>query len=90
MGKPKHFKYRKITRHQYQTNIARRNREVRDLYNRLRPKFTEAYVTEFFMHNYFMNESATKSALVNSDKEPVDLATASIQYKTAIKEDFNL
>lgn len=73
-----------------QTNTVRREREVRDLFNRLMGKYRSDYVFDFFHQNYFITQSGVYEILKRTDKVPVDITTASIQYKTAIKEDFNL
>lgn len=74
----------------YTANLLRRNREVRDLFNRLCERHTRPYVLGFFATNYFMNETAIYHALRQVDKEPVDMEQASIQYREAIKESFRL
>lgn len=71
-------------------NSAKKRREVRDLYNKLRSKHTATYVLEFFQNNYFLSENAIHDALRKCDNKPVDHATASIQYLTAIHPDFKL
>jgi hypothetical protein len=90
MTKAKYFERKKKPRQHYQDNILRRNREVRDLFNKLCDKNTRPYVLEFFMLNYFMNENAIYHALRTVDRAPVDPARASIQYLTAINEKFKL
>lgn len=67
-----------------------RDREVRDLYNKLGKKFKYHIVLQFFQQNYFIQEGAILTTLRQVDNEPVDLSIASIQYKTAIDPTFNL
>jgi hypothetical protein len=63
---------------------------VRDLYNKLRVKFRYNIVLQFFEQNYFIQEPGIMLVLRQADREPVDMATASIQYKTAMEPTFNL
>lgn len=88
---PKHFKrVRSRFTIKPRQSVTVRDREVRDLYNKLRKTYVSDRVDEFFAMNYFMSKSAVEQALRRCDRKEVDLDTASIQYLTAIKEDFKL
>lgn len=71
-------------------NIARRNREIRDLYNLLRKTYNWQTVYEFFEINYFIDRWAVDRAIRLSDSRPVVKDKASLQYKQAIDTDYKL
>lgn len=84
-----HFKPKKTEKNP-EPQARARDREVRDLFNILMKKYRPEFVFQFFSENYFIGKAAVYQILKRSDKQPVCIDTASIQYLTAIKEDFNL
>ena len=70
--------------------MPNRNREIRDLYNKLRKSYKYSLVLDFFAQNYCIQEGQLMTVLRRTDKEPVDLKKASVAYQIAIKDDFNL
>jgi hypothetical protein len=71
-------------------NTLNRHREIRDVYNKLRKKYALPVVYTFFKENYFMQPSSVDQTITYVDKEPVNLETASIIYKTVMRDDFHL
>ncbi len=71
-------------------NTMNRHREIRDVYNKLRKKYTLTVVYAFFKENYFIQPSSVDHFITYVDKEPVNLETASIIYKTVMRDDFHL
>lgn len=67
-----------------------RQREIRDLFSKLRARYQEPLVYLFFEQNYFIQTSTIYQIIKRADNEPVDLAQASIQYKTAMQDNFHL
>lgn len=84
-------KQRKITVSQeVQECRMRKCREVRDLYNKFKPKYNYYAMLDWFRLNYFVQEMTLLAMIRRSDNLPIDHAQASINYTTAIKPDFNL
>ena len=77
-------------RPQKRPSLTNRNREVRDLYNKLCKTYKYWLVVQFISQNYRIQESHIMSVIRDSDNDPVDLSKASVTYLAAIKEDFNL
>ena len=88
--RPKYKYFQKRKRPITKDSMARRDREVRDLFSKLKSKYSTEYVMEFLENNYFMSARAVYMCLSRCDKEKVNHARASLQYLTAIKDDFNL
>jgi len=63
-------------------------REVRDVYNNLRKRYTLAVVHNFFYVNYWLQVRGVEYALSRVDNKPVDPSLASIVYTTVMKDDF--
>lgn len=69
---------------------AARAREIRDLYNKLRRKYRPDVVDQFFRDNYFIQPRTVEIFVKESDSQTVNAEAASIIYRTAIQENFNL
>jgi hypothetical protein len=84
MTKSKKYPYSDITFN------TRRNkwREVRDVVNRIRPRYKSEWVDDFMRRNYFLQPKAVEWILTNCDSEPLE--TKSITYLTVMRDDFNL
>lgn len=66
----------------------RRNREIRDIYRKLRNKYKTELLLQFFFTNYFIKEDAFYSIIGSIDDEPV--SEPSIQYNVAMRDSFKL
>lgn len=84
-------KRRKQSEAEIQSRL-RRNREVRDLYNRFRNERLYLYdrILDFFDRNYTLQERTIMHILKSVDDQPVEYATASIQYSAAMDANFKL
>jgi hypothetical protein len=69
---------------------ASRARELRDLNSKLRKKYRQNVVDEFFRLNYFIQPNTVEMIIRESDNKPVDLEKASLIYKTAMQDNFHL
>jgi len=67
---------------------VRRDREIRDIYKKLRAKYTVPPIIEFMQTNYFIGQSRIFQVLSRVDKEPVQ--NPSLIYRTAMDENFKL
>lgn len=71
----------------YESTI-RRDREVRDVFNKLRAKYRNDCVLDFISRNYFMTNMTVYNSVQRVDKLPV--TEPSIIYKTVMSDDFKL
>jgi hypothetical protein len=67
-----------------------RDREIRDIYNRLMPRYRYHIILTFIERNYWVREGSVMQILRRVDAEPVDPERASIAYNTAMGPDFHL
>lgn len=67
-------------------NKQRRNREVRDIHNKLRKKYTSETVMTFIEANYFIGEQQVYEIIRQVDTEPV--TNPSIIYQNVMRDDF--
>lgn len=70
--------------------MPNRNREIRDLYNKLCKTYKYYLVVKFISKNYCIGEGQIMVILRVTDKEPVDMEKASVIYQVAISDTFNL
>jgi hypothetical protein len=69
-------------------NKARRNREVRDIYTKLRKKYTADIIMAFIETNYHISKPHVYSIMQQVDNEKV--SNPSLIYLTAMRDDFYL
>lgn len=69
-------------------NSKRRDREIRDVYNKLRAKYTASAVKDFIETNYFVGSEALYKILSRVDKGKVQ--RPSMLYTTAMDPEFKL
>lgn len=71
-------------------NRLNRARELRDIFNTLRKRYVPDMVDEFFRTNYFLQPKTVEKMIHRCDNQPVDMAAASIVYRTVMAEGFHL
>lgn len=68
--------------------LLRRDREVRDVFNKLKKTYNSEVVELFFERHYFLQRPTVYSIVRNSDNEPV--TAGSITYTTVMDPNFKL
>jgi hypothetical protein len=69
-------------------NKIRRNREVRDIYVKLRKKYNVDPIMDFMETNYHIGRDHVYAIMQKTDAEGV--TNPSLIYLTAMRDDFNL
>lgn len=88
-----HVKRYKVVHRKSQRTIdckIHRDREVRDLYQKLMKKFRYDVVLQFLERNYFIQEGTLMHIMRRVDSNPVDMDRATIIYKVAMADNFSL
>ena len=70
------------------SNKTRRNREVRDIVNKLRRKYKSEMVMTFIESNYFIDQVRVYAIMSEVDAKAVE--SPSLIYTTVMNDDFHL
>jgi hypothetical protein len=68
------------------SNKTRRNREVRDVFAKLRKKYTSAVAMEFIETHYHLGQDQVYKII--SEVDNVDVSKPSMIYQTVMRDDF--
>lgn len=68
--------------------MQRRDREIRDVFNKLKKTYSNAIVQDFFERHYFLSMNRVYAIVSSSDDEPV--TTPSIIHSTVMDPNFKI